>query len=452
VVPHVPFPHWKTVDKDIPVAPQGVKYIGQFQHEYQAYVDNLDVEDTTNAEDSPLPDLLNAGRRAPRPPRAQTMSTDDIDEDEFLDELVDENDPEDDGIVQESDEPFGMLRSLADVVDGGTLHSVAQAHRSGVQAEHGGDDSPPPITTFERGTGDNFLKAKGAGCKVYPIETEEEVALAETLVAELGEKPREIAARMLIAMHDATQNVNDKLRAKSPAIVQRWLNAREERRKREQTMSAGNAEDMARVRALRRGLHNYDSPGVAEHAPRDQIPSSATGAPTIVSPSVVGHRSTMLDNFPSPPPPTQFPSNQELAGVFGGLLQASQQQTNQDGTPQTPAGKRRKGVQTSPFNITIQVGAGGAGGVAAGGAGGVAGGALQHLSQPNNHNQQSRHLEVHSQHNKDKPPQHSLNMFKDCAGMLRGVIQGLQCLIPPSTREFLESLFVLIRMVTLRVG
>ena len=23
VVPHVPFPHWKTVDKDIPVAPQG---------------------------------------------------------------------------------------------------------------------------------------------------------------------------------------------------------------------------------------------------------------------------------------------------------------------------------------------------------------------------------------------------------------------------------------------
>jgi len=304
--------------------------------------------------------------------------------------------------------------------------------------------SPPP--------GDNFLKAKGAGCKVYPIETEEEVALAETLVAELGEKPREIAARMLIAMHDATQNVNDKLRAKSPAIVQRWLNAREERRKREQTMSAGNAEDMARVRALRRGLHNYDSPGVAEHAPRDQIPSSATGAPTIVSPSVVGHRSTMLDNFPSPPPPTQFPSNQELAGVFGGLLQASQQQTNQDGTPQTPAGKRRKGVQTSPFNITIQVGAGGAGGVAAGGAGGVAGGALQHLSQPNNHNQQSRHLEEHSQHNKDKPPQHSLNMFKDCAGMLRGVIQGLQCLIPPSTREFLESLFVLIRMVTLRVG
>ena len=228
-----------------------MKYIGQFQHEYQAYVDNLDVEDTTNAEDSPLPDLLNAGRRAPRPPRAQTMSTDDIDEDEFLDELVDENDPEDDGIVQESDEPFGMLRSLADVMDSGTLHSVAQAHRSGVQAEHGGDDSPPPITTFERGTGqnlfiylfiiyfslaffkftspppgDNFLKAKGVGCKVYPIETEEEVALAETLVAELGEKPREIAARMLIAMHDATQNVNDKLRAKSPAIVQRWLNAR----------------------------------------------------------------------------------------------------------------------------------------------------------------------------------------------------------------------------------
>ena len=50
--------------------------------------------------------------------------------------------------------------------------------------------------------GDKFLKMKGKGCRVYPIENSEEIALAEQLVQEFGEKQREIATEMTKAVHE----------------------------------------------------------------------------------------------------------------------------------------------------------------------------------------------------------------------------------------------------------
>ena len=71
---------------------------------------------------------------------------------------------------------------------------------------------------------------KGAGCRVYPIERPEEIALAVKLVEEHGEVPRDIAMAMTRAVHDKVLNVSGQLRAKSSAVVSKWLTDREQQR------------------------------------------------------------------------------------------------------------------------------------------------------------------------------------------------------------------------------
>ncbi|KAK3260085.1 hypothetical protein CYMTET_30944 [Cymbomonas tetramitiformis] len=92
-------------------------------------------------------------------------------------------------------------------------------------------------------------------------ETPAEVALADQLVEELGEKSnREIAARMIRAVHDPVANANHDLRPKSPACVQKWLTKREQQRKRDATLGAANEEELIQIRRLRRSLDDIPSP------------------------------------------------------------------------------------------------------------------------------------------------------------------------------------------------
>ncbi|KAK3288839.1 hypothetical protein CYMTET_3703 [Cymbomonas tetramitiformis] len=81
------------------------------------------------------------------------------------------------------------------------------------------------------------------------------------LVEELGEKSnREIAARMIRAVHDPVANANHDLRPKSPACVQKWLTKREQQRKRDATLGAANEEELIQIRRLRRSLDDIPSP------------------------------------------------------------------------------------------------------------------------------------------------------------------------------------------------
>jgi hypothetical protein len=218
-----PYPAWKTVDKNIPILPQSGMYVGSFALEYQQYLsENHDGEEDVEGS---LPDLIvpsTPSQSAPRP-QSMTRSTDDVDEEEFLREVASGGDDDE----EEVEDELNLLSELAQMVPGDDMAAVAKLHRSRLNPSA----DPPPIPSYSRGTGDMFLKMKGAGCRVYPIENPEEIALANQLVLKHGEDHRTIAMEMNKAGHDKVLNASGHLRTKSPAVVSRWLAQREQQRR-----------------------------------------------------------------------------------------------------------------------------------------------------------------------------------------------------------------------------
>ena len=132
-----------------------------------------------------------------------------------------------DGDDEEEDvDPSRLLTELIDVVTPADLQAVAKSHRAHLNPS----TDEPPIPSYTRGTGDRFLKMKGAGCRVYPVEHPDEIALANQLVQQCGEDARAIAMAMTKAVHDKIQNAGGHLRVKSPAVVSKWLTQREQQR------------------------------------------------------------------------------------------------------------------------------------------------------------------------------------------------------------------------------
>ncbi|KAK3236811.1 hypothetical protein CYMTET_53072 [Cymbomonas tetramitiformis] len=158
------------------------------------------------------------------------------------------------------------------------VRAAAEAQRAR-RVGAGDIDQGEKAPCYVRGTGARFLTLKGKGCRVYDVETPAEVALAEQLVEELGEKSnREIAARMIRAVHDPVANANHDLRPKSPACVQKWLTKREQQRKRDATLGAANEEELIQIRRLRRSLDGIPSPGMRPMQPLTAaIPDAVMG-------------------------------------------------------------------------------------------------------------------------------------------------------------------------------
>ena len=129
-----------------------MKYVGAHAQAYQQYYEehhnNVDGEDES---EGALPDLM--APRTPRlVPRSHNMrmsrNIEDIDENEFLVEL--NSNEQDDNIVEEED-PFSVLRQLADVVDEHGLQHASQAHKEAAQS--GSTEVEPAIGTYTRGSG-----------------------------------------------------------------------------------------------------------------------------------------------------------------------------------------------------------------------------------------------------------------------------------------------------------
>ncbi|KAK3284553.1 hypothetical protein CYMTET_7810 [Cymbomonas tetramitiformis] len=218
------------------VGPQGCEYVGKFALEFQEYLKAHVLGEGNGADDeASLPQLL-----VPEQSQSNGLTTScarsvaAYDMNEFIEELstqvtstsLDLDD------TSTSNDASGCLSQLHTVCSSDVVRAAAVAQR-----------------------------ARRVGAGDIDQETPAEVALAEQLVEELGEKSnREIAARMIRAVHDPVANANHDLRPKSPACVQKWLTKREQQRKRDATLGAANEEELIQIRRLRRSLDDIPSP------------------------------------------------------------------------------------------------------------------------------------------------------------------------------------------------
>lgn len=294
--------------------------MGAFAQEVEEYLQGHVYGDD---DDAALPNLLNPPNTSTQqpPPSTQTMSrsVDDEDEREFDAALAEDHGDSD----EEADDTFDLLSHIADVAGNDTdMQAASVDMRRSQQEEHDEHDN---TSTYVRGSGSTFMKLKGRGNRVYPIETADEVALAEELVGVWGEKPKEIALNMCYAVHDKEKNRDGNLRMKSAQVVAKWLGEREARRKRDAAIGEHNMEELAAARSLRRRLDNFQPPEPLSATQRPAVHQAAVGEGVQLQPMQMGGRRGDVPMFPEEQPAAATPTRVRRVTSTPNLSDTSQQ-------------------------------------------------------------------------------------------------------------------------------